>query len=97
MQNDPERPHVCPACQQPMIPHEVKGIALEICNEHGTWLPGDQLGQIVTRVQKEAQSQKSRTKRLTRRLIQRRRKEREGASRSKQTSLVGALFSVIFS
>jgi Zn-finger nucleic acid-binding protein len=98
MQNDsPPSPHDCPVCKQPMIPHEIKGVSLELCNEHGTWLPDEQLAEIVMRVQKEAKAQNSKARRRVRRLIRRRRAEREMNANKGGNLAFAVLFSGLFS
>ena len=49
---------ICPACRNPMAPHSLYGIAVDRCETHGLWFDGDELAQMMQKVQASAPSNK---------------------------------------
>lgn len=49
---------ICPGCRNPMAPHSLYGIAVDRCETHGLWFDGDELAQMMQKVQAQATSNK---------------------------------------
>ena len=44
---------ICPACRNPMAPHMLYGIAVDRCATHGLWFDGQELEQMMEKVQRD--------------------------------------------
>lgn len=86
-----DNPLTCPACGEALIRHELAGIALATCNDHGRWLSHTEMDRLADALSKEAKQTTSSARRRVRRLIRRRRERREAANR--QRSGLNAFFS----
>ncbi|MDF1800323.1 MAG: zf-TFIIB domain-containing protein [Planctomycetota bacterium] len=84
-------PLTCPSCGEALIRHELAGIALATCNDHGRWLSHPEMNRLVEALSMEAKQTTSKARRRVRRLIRTRRARREAANR--QRSGLGSFFS----
>ena len=44
---------ICPACRTPMAPRALYGIAVDRCETHGLWFDGEELAQMMEKVQRQ--------------------------------------------
>ena len=63
-----------------MIQHEVQGLALQLCNDHGHWLPAGALAEVVRRVQAEVRGASQRKRRSRKRSVRRQKQQRKAVA-----------------
>ena len=73
----PTTDSTCPTCGYALIPHEVAGVSMLLCNDHGRLFAADQLEQLLAGIEAETRASDEEAQDRVATLIRERREARE--------------------